>query len=247
MNIGERLRTLRKRLGLSQREFMQRVSGKADSTYIGRIERGRQYPSLKLLEKIGKAFSVPLSYFFQESEVRKVRNKLKLALIALVLSISALALAGWGQMDIQKMKRAIASSKEINALISQQKVFADQMSKVNEKLNLLITKTGALDLIEYDLCSLREKKILPCGFLGVELEDLPEGRGVLIEKVYPNYPAQAAGLEKGDIILWYQGSQCWSKKQLICDIERSRPLAPVEIDILREGQRKRFSVILVAK
>jgi len=247
MNVGERLRTLRKRWGLTQKQFAQHIPGKIDYTYISKIERDKQYPSLKLLEKIGKAFSMPLSYFFQESEVRKVRNKLKVALIALVLSISALALAGWGQMDIQKMKRAIASSKEINILISQQKVFVHQMSRMNEKLNLLVTKTGVLDLIEYDLCSLREKKILPCGFLGVELEDLPEGKGVLIKKVYPNCPAQAAGLEKGDIILWYQGHQYWSKEQLICDIERSRPLTPVEIDILREGQRKRFSVILVAK
>jgi len=117
-----------------------------------------------------------------------VRNKLKIALIALVLSISALALAGWGQMDIQKMKRAIASSKEINTLISQQKIFARQISEANEKLNFVVTKIGVLDLIEYDLCSLRKKKVLPQGFLGVELADLPGRKGILIKKLYPNCP-----------------------------------------------------------
>jgi len=66
MNLGERLKTLRKRLGLTQKEFAQRVPGKVDLTYIGTIERGNQYPSIKMLERIGKAYSVPVSYFFEE-------------------------------------------------------------------------------------------------------------------------------------------------------------------------------------
>jgi len=161
-----------------------------------------------------------------------VRNKLKIALIALVFSISALALAGWGQMDIQEMKRAIASSKEINTLISQQKIFAEQMSKANEKLNFVVTKIAALDLIEYDLCSLRKKKVLPQGFLSVELVDLPGRKGVLIKKLYPNCPAQAADLQEGDIILSYGSREAFSREVLASCIQRTRPLTPVEIDIL---------------
>ena len=72
MNLGERLRKLRKSLNLTQKEFAQRVSGKVDHTYIGKIERGHQYPSLKLLERIGRTYSVPISYFFEDSrESRK--------------------------------------------------------------------------------------------------------------------------------------------------------------------------------
>ena len=67
MKLGQRVKKIRRRLGLTQKEFAQRVAGKVDYTYIGKIERGQQYPSLKMLEKIGKAFSVPLSYFFEES------------------------------------------------------------------------------------------------------------------------------------------------------------------------------------
>jgi len=63
--VGHRLRKLRKNLGLTQKEFAQKVPGEVDCTYIGKIERGDQYPSLKMLEKIGKAFSVPLGYFFE--------------------------------------------------------------------------------------------------------------------------------------------------------------------------------------
>jgi len=67
MKIGNRIRKLRKRLGLTQKEFAGRVPGKIDYTYIGKMERDQQYPSIKMLQKIGKAFSVPLSYFFEDN------------------------------------------------------------------------------------------------------------------------------------------------------------------------------------
>lgn len=67
MNLGKKLRSLRKKLDLTQKEFAACVAGKVDYTYIGKIERDHQYPSIKMLEKIGKAFSVPLSYFFENN------------------------------------------------------------------------------------------------------------------------------------------------------------------------------------
>jgi transcriptional regulator with XRE-family HTH domain len=76
MNLGKRMRKLRKRLGLTQKEFAGRVVGKVDYTYIGRMERGEQYPSLKMLEKIGKAFGVPLSYFFEDNSILNSLNLL---------------------------------------------------------------------------------------------------------------------------------------------------------------------------
>jgi len=66
MKIGNRIRKLRKRLGLTQKEFAGWVPGKIDYTYIGKMERDQQYPSIKMLQKISKAFSVPLSYFFED-------------------------------------------------------------------------------------------------------------------------------------------------------------------------------------
>ena len=69
--VGERLKKVRKRLGLTQKEFAARVAGKIDYTYIGKIERGHQYPSLKMLERIGQAFSVPLGYFFEDDSFLK--------------------------------------------------------------------------------------------------------------------------------------------------------------------------------
>jgi len=76
MKIGKSIRRLRKRLGLTQKEFAGRVAGKIDYTYIGKMERGEQYPSLKMLERIGKAFSVPLGYFFEDESLLKSLNLL---------------------------------------------------------------------------------------------------------------------------------------------------------------------------
>lgn len=76
MSLGERMKKLRKRLGLTQKEFAGRVAGKVDYTYIGRMEREEQYPSLKMLERIGKAFSVPLSYFFEDDSILNSLNLL---------------------------------------------------------------------------------------------------------------------------------------------------------------------------
>lgn len=75
MNLGERVKKLRKSLGLTQKQFASRVPGKVDHTYIGKIERGRQYPSLKLLERIGTAFSKPMSYFFKDEDQPTIYEK----------------------------------------------------------------------------------------------------------------------------------------------------------------------------
>lgn len=76
MSVGDKLRALRKKLGLTQKEFASRIPGKVDYTYIGKVERGEQYPSLKMLERIGKSFSVPLSYFFEDDSITKIFNLL---------------------------------------------------------------------------------------------------------------------------------------------------------------------------
>lgn len=67
--LGERLRSFRLRQGLTQRELARRVAGGVDLSYTGRIERGEQLPSLKLLEKLGHALGVSLGEFFDREPV----------------------------------------------------------------------------------------------------------------------------------------------------------------------------------
>jgi transcriptional regulator with XRE-family HTH domain len=62
--VGERLRNLRIQRGFTQRALARRVEGGVDLSYISRIERGDQLPSLKVLQKLGRALDVSLREFF---------------------------------------------------------------------------------------------------------------------------------------------------------------------------------------
>jgi len=66
--LGRRLKRLRKEKGLTQKELASKVREGLDYTYIGKIERGEQLPSLKILSAISEVLDVPLRYFFREEE-----------------------------------------------------------------------------------------------------------------------------------------------------------------------------------
>ena len=68
--IGRRLKKIRVERGLTQKEIASKVG--IDFTYIGKIERGEQLPSLKKLIKIGDALSVPLCLFFVDEDMARV-------------------------------------------------------------------------------------------------------------------------------------------------------------------------------
>jgi transcriptional regulator with XRE-family HTH domain len=64
--IGSTLKRLRVEKKLTQKELAAKVSGGLDYTYIGKIEREEQLPSLKILIKLSEALETPLSSFFRE-------------------------------------------------------------------------------------------------------------------------------------------------------------------------------------
>lgn len=66
IEIGKRLKKLRMDKGLTQKELAAKVKGGVDYTYIGKIERGKQLPSLKVLLSISETLSIPINYFFRD-------------------------------------------------------------------------------------------------------------------------------------------------------------------------------------
>lgn len=62
-DFGDRLRSLRVKLGLSQEDFAARC--RLDRTYISGIERGRRNPSLRNIRKIAAELGVSLSELFK--------------------------------------------------------------------------------------------------------------------------------------------------------------------------------------
>lgn len=69
--LPERLRTARKKVGLSQKELGIRA-GMDESSASGRMnhyEKGRHVPDIDILIKLARELDVPLSYFFCEDEL----------------------------------------------------------------------------------------------------------------------------------------------------------------------------------
>jgi transcriptional regulator with XRE-family HTH domain len=60
--LGTRLKELRTRLGISQEELASRAS--MHWTYLSDLERGRQTPTLDMLNRVARALGVTLADFF---------------------------------------------------------------------------------------------------------------------------------------------------------------------------------------
>lgn len=93
------------------------------------------------------------------------------------------------------------------------------------------------------------------GWLGVSLQelddalrsafDLPDGQGgVLVSEVVEDSPAEAAGLQRGDIILRVDGEAVSRTRELSRAIRDREPGDEVAVEILRKGDRKEVAVEL---
>jgi len=82
------------------------------------------------------------------------------------------------------------------------------------------------------LAALKAGRTVPYGWLGVVLSDLeqgqtafkvPEGKGVLIERVIPDSPADRAGLQQGTVVLSFEGVPVASANELIMAVGAAAP------------------------
>jgi hypothetical protein len=74
-------------------------------------------------------------------------------------------------------------------------------------------------------------KVVPRGFLGIELAPANKGKGVLIKAVLAKSPAALAGLQSGDVITEFQGDEVSAIEEVQ---DRAARLHP--------GQKARFTV-----
>ncbi|MBX3357773.1 MAG: trypsin-like peptidase domain-containing protein [Phycisphaeraceae bacterium] len=120
-----------------------------------------------------------------------------------------------------------------------------------------------LDTIEYVASQLIDSGTVAKGFLGVNLPsptpafpDAEEfnrsllqntgfpGRGVVLVGVDPSGPAGKAGLQPGDIVVAIAGFPVTSIAALRQTTAIHRPGEAIDVEVLREGERKRLSVVL---
>jgi len=64
--FGKKVRKLRKKSGLSQEDFANRIG--LHRTYIGAIERGERNISLENIEKIARALKIDIKELFELNE-----------------------------------------------------------------------------------------------------------------------------------------------------------------------------------
>ncbi|HEV2880778.1 MAG TPA: PDZ domain-containing protein [Pyrinomonadaceae bacterium] len=104
------------------------------------------------------------------------------------------------------------------------------------------TKTAQLTTVsseEYDSDAFMPKER---GMLGIEETERVaiEGTkiyGVRIGEVYPNRPADLAGIKEGDIVVEFDGKPVRTGEGLFGYINRAKPASTVDVVVYREGQR----------
>ena len=69
LKVGQRIRTLRKEIELSQEALAYKAE--VDRTYVTDVENGRRNVSVEILQKVILALGVSISEFFSSKEFKK--------------------------------------------------------------------------------------------------------------------------------------------------------------------------------
>jgi serine protease Do len=104
------------------------------------------------------------------------------------------------------------------------------------------------------LPQLKEKGRVTRGWLGVQIQrvtpalaksfDLDEPRGALVGDVLPDSPAAKAELERGDIILEFDGKPVEDFDDLPRIVASTPPGKEVKVSVLRDGKRRNVEIDL---
>jgi serine protease Do len=84
----------------------------------------------------------------------------------------------------------------------------------------------------------------PGSSIGISVRDQPaaDAAGVLIESVMDGTPATRAGLQKGDIVLEFDGERTRSTRQFIRLVRETPPGRTVKMTVMRNGSRRTIDI-----
>ena len=107
------------------------------------------------------------------------------------------------------------------------------------------------------LPQLEEKGKVSRGYLGINIQNLDWDRaqafglsstnGALVTTVVPGAPADAAGVQHGDVIVAVDGKPVKQTRDLIDYVSSKKPGTKVKLDILRIGKRMALTVTLAER
>ena len=128
-------------------------------------------------------------------------------------------------------------------------------------INTAIIKSGQgigfaipSDLAVTVIDQLKDSKRVSRGWLGVSIQDvsremseyynLDQDEGVYVAKAYEDNPAYEAGIRQGDVITRVNGVKVSSSRDLTMTIANLRVGSKVNVDVIRQGKDKTFTVKL---
>ncbi|MCG8551875.1 MAG: Do family serine endopeptidase [Desulfobacterales bacterium] len=128
-------------------------------------------------------------------------------------------------------------------------------------INTAIIKSGQgigfaipSDLATSIIDQLKDSKRVSRGWLGVSIQDvstemgeyykLNPDEGVYVAKAYEDNPAYEAGIRQGDVIISVEGVKISSSRDLTMTIANLRVGSKVDVDVIRQGKNKTFTVKL---
>ena len=108
----------------------------------------------------------------------------------------------------------------------------------------------AMDVVD----QLRTEGRVARGWLGVLIQDVDRDlaesfgmdrpHGALVAQVTPDSPAEAGGLEAGDVIVRFEGREIGTSSDLPPMVGRMRADSEVTVEVIRDGERREISVVL---
>ncbi len=80
---------------------------------------------------------------------------------------------------------------------------------------------------------------------------LPEGvadnQGLLVRRVMPHSPAKAAGIQRNDVLLSYNGEKLFSPRDLVSRVRSAKPGDKATIELVRHGKPMKVGVTLESR
>ena len=111
-----------------------------------------------------------------------------------------------------------------------------------------------INLAKAIVSQLKEKGEVTRSWLGVLIQqitpdmqealDLSDRKGALVADVVPGSPAEKAGVQRGDVIIRFNGETVESQHQLPTMVAYLPVGTEVDVVVLRDGKEKKFTVVL---
>jgi len=147
-----------------------------------------------------------------------------------------------GETTIIEKNIKLSAGQDINSILKELGVL-DELGNLKEgqSFEINLKKLNGLDIdqdikIEYFDMPEFDFELESKAFLGVMLTELPEKSGVLIQDVIEDSQAEKAGLQRGDILISFNGQKYHCVEELVSSIGVLKPGDSVEVVYTRKGE-----------